>query len=201
MENRESDFQPQEPTPEDNTAPAGTGTIATPLPAPAKKSNRNAFIIVIGALLVGLCCIGGSVGVAGLIGTGVLKVITEKPKVEIVIDGYMRAMADQDAKNAYTLFSTRAQRNVSLADIEKFVSGNNYKVFEGYESIATADFNLTLTSDPDPTMPQGLVAEVDGMISYAAGFTGDFSAVLEKEGDEWRLYGINVNAPADKFGP
>jgi hypothetical protein len=194
-----NDFQPQEPTPEHNTTPAGTGTIGTPLPAPAKKSNRNVFIILVGALLVSLCCIGAIVGVAGLIGTGVFKVITEKPKVEFVIDEYMRAMADQDAKNAYTLFSTRAHRNISLADIEKFVSGNNYRVFEGYESIAMADFNLTLTSDPDPTMPQGLVAEVSGMISYADGFTGDFSAVLEKEGDEWRLYGINVNAPADKF--
>ena len=86
--------------------------------------------------------------------------------------------------------STRTKRNVPLADIEKGLEGNNYTVFEGYQSIAVTNFTLNLTSDSDPEMPQGLVAEVDGMISYADGFTGDFTAVLEQEGEEWQLFSI-----------
>jgi F0F1-type ATP synthase membrane subunit c/vacuolar-type H+-ATPase subunit K len=200
MENRQTDFQPQEPQSEQKPVPTGTGTTGTPLAAPAKMSNRNVLIIIIGGLLVGLCCISACVGIAGLIGTGVVKMITEEPKVEGVIDEYLNAMADQDASKAYTFLSTRAKRNVTLADIEKGLEANNYTVFEGYQSIAVANFNLYFTVDSGPDMPQGEVAEVDGMISYAGGFSGDFSAVLERDGQEWRLFSINVNAPADKFG-
>jgi len=196
-----TDYQPQEHQPEQTPVLAETSPTMTPSATSTKKSNRKVFLIIAMALLVGLCCIGASVGVDGLVRRGGFKVGTEMPKVEKVIDEYMRAMANQDASKAYSLISTRAKRNVSLGDVEKGLEGNNYTVFEGYESIAVANFNLNLTSDPDPTMPQGLVAEVDGTISYADGFTGDFNAVLEKEGDEWRLYGINVNVPVDKFNP
>jgi F0F1-type ATP synthase membrane subunit c/vacuolar-type H+-ATPase subunit K len=188
-------FRPEQPL-----VLAGTGATLTPPPTPGSKSNKKVLLIIAVALLVGLCCIGASIVVPGLIGTGVSKVMTEEPKVEKVIDEYLNAMAAQDATKAYSLVSTRAKRNVALGDVQKGLEGNNYTLFEGYESIAMANFNLNLTSDPDPTMPQGQVAEVDGTVSYADGFTGDFNAVLEKEGEEWRLYSINVNAPADKFG-
>ena len=190
-----TDFQPQAPQPDQTPVSTGTGTTG----APAKKSSRK-VLIIIGTLLVTLCSISVCVGIVGLAGSGVFKVMTEQPKVESVIDEYLRAMADQDASKAYTLFSIRAKRNVSLADIEKFLEGNNYTVFENYQNLAVTNFSIGLNSDSDPDMPQGVVAQVDGMISYADGFTGDFSAVLEQEGEEWRLFSINVNAPADKFG-
>ncbi len=195
-----NDFQPQALQPEQTAIPDGTGTMETPKPIPVNKSNRKVFLII-GALLVGLCCISVLVGIAGLIGTGVFKMMTEEPKVEIVIDEYMRAMADQDANNAYTLFSTRAKRSVSLADIEIGLEGNNYLVFKDYQSLSVNNFNIGVNSDSNPDMPQGVVAHVDGMITYADGFTGDFAAVLEQEGDGWHLFGINVNVPPDKFNP
>lgn len=186
--------------PEQTPVPAGTGTTLTLQPAPSKKSNRIGFIII-GALLFSVCCISACAGIAGLVGMGAVKVITEMPRVENVIDEYLCAMDGQDASKAYALLSNRTKRNVLLADIEDFLEGNNYKVFEGYREIALTNFTLSLTSDSNPDMPQGLVAVVDGMISYADGFTGDFTAVLEQEGEEWRLFSINVNAQADKFGP
>jgi hypothetical protein len=196
-----TDFQLQELQPEHTSVPAGRETTITPPPTPAKKSNRNVFLTIIGALLVGSCCISACVGIVGLMGTGVARVLTEKPEVENVIDGYLSSMDSQDAGQAYTLISTRAKRNVLLADIEKCLEGNNYKVFEGYREIALTNFTLGLASDSDPDMPQGLVAEVDGVISYADGFIGDFTAVLEQDGEEWRLFSINVNVPPDKFDP
>jgi len=199
--NLEADFQPQELQPEQPAISAGTGTAVTPPPAPAKKSNRVVFVIS-GALLACSClCIGVlCAGISGLaIGAGMAKVFTEWPKVESVIDEYMSAMADQDASKAYALYSARSKRNTSLADIEDLLEGNNYTLFEGYQSLAVTYLTLNSTFDSDPDLPQGEVAEVEGTISYTGGFTGNFTAVLEQEGDEWRLFEINVTAPPDKY--
>ena len=116
--------------------PVPAGTTALPPPVPANKSIRNIFLII-GGLIVFLCaCLGISglcVGISGgTIGALVVKTYTEGPKVESVIDEYMGLMAGKDASQAYRLFSTRAKRNVSLADNEKLLEGNNYTLFEGY---------------------------------------------------------------------
>jgi len=191
-----TDFQPPEPQQNQNPLLAGTGTTVTPPLTQAKKSNRNVFIFIgVSLILICLC-----VGVTGLtIGKGIVMFNMEQPKVENVIDEYMTAMADKDASQAYKLLSTRAKRNVSLADNEILLEGNNYVLFEGYLSVTLASLTLNTTFDTDPDMPQGVVAEVDGMISYADGFTGDFTAVLEREGEEWRLYSINLSVPPNKL--
>jgi hypothetical protein len=133
-------------------------------------------------------------GIFGLVfGAAVVEIVTEQPKVESVIDDYLSAMSDKDAAKAYALFSTRAKRNVSLADVEILLEGNNYTLFEGYRSMTVTDFTINYTSDPDPDLPQGEVGQVAGTISYSGGFTGDFTAVLEKDGDEWRLFEIIVS--------
>ncbi len=70
------------------------------------------------------------------------------------------------------------KRNVSLADNEKLLEGNNYTLFEGYRGVTitgVARLNATVHSDPD--MPQGQVTEVEGEISYSDGYTGTFNAV------------------------
>ena len=87
-----NDFQPQDLQPEHTSVPAGRETTITPPPTPANKSNRNVFLPIIGALLVGLCCISACVGIAGLIGTGAIKFITEKPRYRSVIDEYFTSM-------------------------------------------------------------------------------------------------------------
>jgi hypothetical protein len=144
----------------------------------------------------GLC-----VGISGAsFGALVVKTYTEGPMVESVIDEYMGLMAGKDASQAYRLLSTRAKRNVSLADNEKLVEGNNYTLFDGYQGVTITSFTLNATVDSDPDMPQGQVAEVEGEIYYSDGYTGTFTAVLEKDGDEWRLFSINISVPPDRFG-
>ncbi len=49
-------------------------------------------------------------------------------------------------------------------------------------------------------MPQGTVAEVQAIIQYSDGFTGDAQAVLEKVNGAWRIFSINVTVPPDKIG-
>jgi hypothetical protein len=164
-----------------------------------KKSNRN--VIILGALVVIVVCICACVGIAGLFGKGITEIITEQPKVESVIDAYMKAMTGHDANKGHALLSTRAQRTVSSTDIETLLEGNNSLLFDDYKSVAVTDFTYTINSDPDPDIPQGQVAEVQGVISYSDGFTRTFTAILEKEGEEWRLYGINIIVSLDQPNP
>lgn len=118
--------------------PAAPTVVVPPAPTP-RKSRRNVFIIA-GAAVLGLCL---CAGICGLIfGSNIFKSITEKPKVESVIDQFMAAMADKDAAIAYALFSTRSKRHTNLADLEKLLTGNNYLVFEGYRNITVTNLSV-----------------------------------------------------------
>jgi hypothetical protein len=208
MESRETDFQPQEPRPMQVAVLAGKGSSVTTPPIPAKKSNRNVSIlsgVLIGwaSSCAGISCVGLlCVGVFGLIFGGmVVKDYKESPKVESVMNGFMSAMDDKNTSKAYTFFSTRSKRTTPLADIEKLLEGNNNALFEGFRSATITSFYVTTASNADPDMPQGQVAELEGTISYAGGFTRDFTAVLELEEGEWRIFEIYVTVPPNKFNP
>ncbi len=170
----------------------------SPLPAKAPKTRRNALLIA-GVALVGVCLCLGVCGI--VVWRSMTTVVNETPEVERVIDEFMTSMEAKDAAAAYALFSTRAQRTVTLADGEKMLEGNNYVLFEGYRSVAVAQINISAKVNTNPDAPQGAVAEVAGNVTYTDDTTGTFTAVLEKEEGEWRLSGINVTVPPDKFGP
>lgn len=81
------------------------------------------------------------------------------------------------------------------------LAGNNYALFEGYQSVTIQNINITTGVNTNPDVPQGLVAKVDGIVTYSGGFTGSFNAVLEREGDHWALDAININIPPNKIQP
>ena len=91
-----------------------------------------------------------------------------------------------------------------LASYYKFLNNilyrNNYVLFEGYRSVSIANLNVSAAFNTSPDLPQGTVAMATGTASYAGGFNGTFNAVLEQEGDAWRLFSINVVVPPDKVG-
>lgn len=171
-------------------------TVASPSVTATKKSRKKLFILL-GALVVVLCLC-ATVCVV-LTGTGILKALTERGAVEKVVDEFMRAMADRDAEKAYTFFSPRAQRRIRVADLEKQLQGNNYVLFDGYQKSTVQNINLSANLNTNPDLPQGMVAKVNGTLTYRNGFTGRFDAILEQEGDTWRLFNINVVVPPDKF--
>jgi hypothetical protein len=111
----------------------------------------------------------------------------------------MKNMEAKDVESAFALFSPRAQRQMSITDLEELTEGNNYRLFEGYESMSLQDFELLAAADTDPDMPQGTIANVTAIAFYADGFTGDLTAVLEKVDGKWRVFSFQVNVPADKF--
>ena len=131
--------------------------------------------------------------------TGIIRVAQERDDVTAVIDEFMREMEKENAVAAYALFSTRAQRQVPLSGIEELLEGSNYALFEGYDSVMVTDVTINAEFNTDLDLPQGAVAEVSGPVTYQGGITGSFTAVLEKEGDEWRLHFINVTVPPDKI--
>lgn len=167
-----------------------------PFVEPPKKSNRTLLFIIGGVLL--LICICAVLCVAAG-GTGFAKVFQEREPVQAVISEFMQAMEEKNTDNAYALFSSRAQRQLDISEIEKMIEGNNFVLFEGYQSVEVLNINLTQAFNTDQDLPQGTVAKVDGTISYNDGFIGQFNAVLEKEGDVWRLHTINITVPPDKF--
>ena len=166
------------------------------VPPTPKKSNRNLWILA-GAVIV-LVCLCSALCVA-LVGTGVGKVMVERAPAEATLDMLMKNMEAKDVESAYAMFSPRVQRKMPITDIEKLTQGNNYKVFEGYESLSVQNINLSAAANTNPDMPQGTVANITAVVSYSDGFMGNLTAVLEKVDGEWRIYNFHVNVPPDKF--
>jgi hypothetical protein len=143
------------------------------------------------ALCIGCCTV--------TFGSSTLTVITQKDDIMAVLDEYMLAMTNGNAEHAHSLFTDRVKRQMPLSKIEGMLDGANYMLFDGYLSLRAQTLRIGRMYDTDPNRPQGTVAHVDGTVSYADGYVGNFQAILEKEGTVWKLYYIRVNAPAEKF--
>jgi hypothetical protein len=161
-------------------------------------SDKNLWVVL--GIATGLACICSFLCIA-LIATGVGKILVEQAPVELILDTFMKDMEAKDVESAYTLFSPRSQRQTPITEVEKLIEGNNYAIFEGYQSLTVQNLNLTAAANTNPDMPQGTVANVTGTVSYEGGFTGTFNAVLEKVDGQWKLFNINITVPPDKFAP
>ena len=175
---------PQEPAVSDSTS------------SQPKKSNKKTWMIIgIVAAILLLC----SIICIALFGTGMYKVYKEKAPVESVLDTYMQRMLDKDAESSFALFSPRAQRQMSISQLQEMFEGNNYLLYEGYQSLSISNIYISVAANTNPDLPQGTVAEVDGIIMYEGDIQGSFNGVLEKVDDEWMLFSITVTVPPDKF--
>lgn len=127
------------------------------------------------------------------------KVVTDGPKVERVLEDFMSAMAQRETQTAYALFSTRVKNQFPRSDLDGMVEGASYCLFDGFEeiSINSLVFNATFNNRPDE--PQGVTARVQGIVSYEGDYTGTLTAILQQEGDEYRVVNINVVVPPAKF--
>ena len=135
----------------------------------------------------------------GLGVTGVRKAMEQKEPIESVLNSFMLTMLDRETKKAYDMFSPRGQQHIELADIYNLVTGNNYVLFDGYESISINHIEIKLNQSFNNTAPQGTVGIVAGIIQYDNNISGDFDAILEKINGEWMLFNIEINVPPEKF--
>lgn len=187
----------QLPTPE---PVAPTPPVSDVIPESPKKSNRTLWTILAVATTVVVCCLCIMLCM-GTVGTGIWKAYTEQKPVQAVLDAYMKAMAAKDVDSAYDLFSPRVQKVATPAKLREMLQGNNYVVFENYESLTIVNFNISAAANTNPDAPQGTVAKVDGKITYSDGFEGSFNGTLEKVDGTWKIYGIFVTVPPNKIQP
>lgn len=162
-----------------------------------KKSNKDLWILA-GTVVAVLCLF----SFVATVGNGFRELKVERAPLEATLDTLMKYMEAKDVESAFALFSWRAQRQMSITDLEELTEGNNYVEFEGYESISLQNLNLTVGANFfNPDIPQGTVADVTAIVSYTDGFTGNLTAVLEKVYDVWKVYSFGVVVPPDKFLP
>jgi hypothetical protein len=178
-----------------------TPTIAQPQTSdstsPQSQKSKKKTRLIVGIVLVVLCLC--SIVCVAVIGTGMYKVFLEKAPVESVLDTYMQLMANKDADSAYALFSPRAQRQISISEIQDMLDGNNYFIFEDYQNLSVSNLNISAVVNTNPDVPQGTVATVTGVITYEGGFQGSFNGTLEKVDGNWMIDGFYVNIPPDKI--
>lgn len=179
-----------------DTAPSESPSFSQLPGSDGKQRSRRTLFIVVSIIALSLCA---CVGIAALtIGRGILSLGTEQATITPVLDQFMQAMVSRDVNGAYALFSTRAQRQTPITDVETMFEGANYVLFEGYQSLTIESTNLSTNVNTDQDVPQGQVATVSGTITYAGDITGSFRATLEKEGGAWRLHAINITVPPSK---
>ncbi len=166
----------------------------SPLEAvPPKRRPVKTILIVAGAIFISLilCC--------GILTLPSLRGVRDQDEIIGVIDTFMEAMADQDVERAYALNAEVVQEQLPISKLEELVEGSNYVLFDGYQSIEVTQFNPRNSVNTNPNAPKGLNAKVSGKVNYSGGYTGTFNATVILEENEWKLYGINVIAPPDKF--
>jgi len=153
-----------------------------------RKSHRKLWLVV--GIVIGVIVICG-----GIFALMAGKVAVEKAPIESVLDSFMKCMVAKDVESAYALFSRSAQRQFPISDLQKLIEGNNYALFEGYQSLSVQGIEVTVSTN------SGTVATVSGTTRYDDGFQGTFNGDLEKVNGKWRLVGIHITVPPDKFQP
>ena len=187
---------PREVSSQQEMLPPQEPAVSDSISSQPKKSNKKTWMIIgIVAAILLLC----SIICIALFGTGMYKVYKEKAPVESVLDTYMQRMLDKDAESSFALFSPRAQRQMSISQLQEMFEGNNYLLYEGYQSLSISTIYISAAANTNPDLPQGTVAEVDGIIMYEGDIQGSFNGVLEKVDDEWMVYSITVTVPPEKF--
>jgi hypothetical protein len=166
---------------------------------PVKKSNKTLWIIVAVFLAVmAVMCICSTFTIASIISV-FLSGMKERAPVELVLDTFMSDMEAKDVEGAFDLFSPRAQRQMTQSDLKDWIRGNNYVCFDGYQNLSIDNIKFTSAANTNPNSPQGIVVTTSGTISYRDGFTGTYTAVLEKVEGVWMLYKIDVTVPPNKL--
>lgn len=158
----------------------------------------------VSVLVVLLAVVGGALLLCGALvavsaGSGMYTSFVEKDDIQLVLDQLMQRLANKDARAAYALFSTRAQRYTPPSQLEALLRGENFVVVEGYRSLEVGSVSVGHAAHTDPRAPQGTVAKVQCRVSYASGHTGVLQAVLEKESGYWRVHWFNVVVPPEKM--
>ncbi len=165
-------------------------------PEPERKKSSRFLRIV--ALVVLLSWLIGATGLAALF-VDRQNAEDEQPAVLAVVDQYMKYMQVNNIEDAYKLLSNRQQSITSMNDLKTQLDGKNHIPFEGYRTVWVKQFNIRTRVLSNAQLLPGISAEVIADVNYQGGYIGEVSAILEKQNGEWKLSGIKIIAPPDKY--
>lgn len=174
------------------------GSPQPQISVPQKIQSKKPKNLIIAGVSILILCLCSSACVA-LIGFGLYRINSEKQPVESVLNDYMRYMVNKDAENAYELFSPRAKRQIPISKIQDMLTGNNYFLFIGYQNLSVTNIKINAVANTNPDVPQGVVANVNGVINYDGSIQGSFSGTLEKVDNQWMIDAIFITVPPDKI--
>lgn len=164
---------------------------ATPTPPPPSASNGKTiwFVLGCGGLLFLLCCGGfGSLAIMGA-----RAIMKEKPGLDAELTSFFNDMAKKDYDAAYGHYPLSVQQQYSRDRFDQATQAVLGATFENYQSYQTTGFRIVYGRPPDVSGPMGTYAHVQGLLKMKDGSQRGFNATLIKEGERWRLYGMNVS--------
>jgi hypothetical protein len=96
-------------------------------------------ILVILAVVTVLCIFIGAAVVVTVAGS----FVTEGPRIEQVLDGFMKAGANRDAVAIRSLIASRALQGKRPWGVDEMIKGNNYALFQGYLDLSLTEMQFT----------------------------------------------------------
>ena len=172
--------------------PYGAGGPYRPSGSGSSALKVVGIVLAVIGGMVALCCIG--CGIFGYIGYRTVK--EEQPKVQAALDRFMKAMAAKDPQQAGKLLSSRA--TLTVEQLGQMLQGPRASLFEKYQRLTIDEFHLRAGTRTLVPGFQGITVEAGGTFQYQGGTIRTFKAILLKEGEQWKLYSIDITASASQ---
>lgn len=164
-----------------------------------KKPNLKSriYFSLIGIVIISIIC---GLATFGIFWFKKADAGKEAVQVQAVMNDYMQAMAAGDSAKGYIYFSDRVKAVRTAADLAALLSKVEQRaLYDGFVSAEIITIQTSTVLETAPENPAGEVADVSGTIQYEDNFSGEFSAVLQKEGGEWRIHAIEISVPEEKI--
>ena len=121
---------------------------------------------------------------------------SDKEKISVIIDELMSALVARDTDHAYGMFSPDARNDELRKSLTAMNDEVNYAVLDSYNRIEIVHLEI----GPVFTLEfGGTLARVDGIIYYTNDYTGEFSAELVPNGQDWDLVSFHPRVPPAKY--
>lgn len=119
------------------------------------------------------------------------------PEARTVVKQFLHTVDIGDADRAYELMSTRAKMDVSRSQLkESMEESGDLGRFERYKRLYVERSWILTRIDVNPDFRRHRATLMESVM-YDNAADATFRAVVEKEGEEWRILKIEVSAPSD----
>lgn len=107
------------------------------------------------------------------------------PQVSQTVTNFLTYVSDNDLESAYELTGSQFKEEISMQEFQKFISSTKAQYSDFQEQKQTGFTVKKYAGQPTKYV-------YSGKITYADGETGELSATLVKENNEWKILSVNV---------